>query len=179
MANTLTIASSATGRAIIMQGGLVWNGTDLVPFVDADFDDYLLTPVRIGTASALWLYTVPAGLPSGDYDLVAFAGATPAVTDLPDNGGTFSWDGTNAWLPRTSLAAKDVTLTLKDAYGAPSVGAEVWVTRSADINDVVAGTFLTDEDGEVVLQLVPGNYFRWAEKDGESFTNPQAFSVTA
>jgi hypothetical protein len=178
MSNKITVAASQAGRAIIMQGDKVWNGTAMVTFTDANPATYLLTPTRIGTASKLWMYTIPATLPSDDYDLLVYGSTTPVVTDTPVQSAGFYWDGTNAWLPRASLSAQDVTLTIKDGYGNPSVGTEVWITRSTDINDVIAGQFITDEDGEVRVPLVPGTYYRWAQKDGEAFTNPQAFSVS-
>jgi hypothetical protein len=87
--------SSTEDHAIITNGeAQVWNDATgaMTTFVNGDFSDYLLTPTRLGS-SQLWHFTVPAGLPPGDYIATTYRGTTPAVGDAPSTVIAFGWDG--------------------------------------------------------------------------------------
>ena len=77
--------------------------------------------------------------------------------------------------------ADTVTLTLKDEdTGLAVADADVWVTSDIAGTDVVAGTVQTDSAGETTLYLDAGvTYYRWAQKDGKNFENPQSFVASA
>lgn len=70
----------------------------------------------------------------------------------------------------TSIAAgagaDAVTLTVT-VGGVPVADANVWITSDEDGNTLVAGTKLTNTQGEVTFLLEDGvTYFMWAQKDG-------------
>lgn len=76
--------------------------------------------------------------------------------------------------------ADTVTLTLNDGAGLPIADADVWITTDSAGSNVVAGTLQTNSLGKATFQLDAGvAYYRWAQKDGFSFTNPQLFTAVA
>lgn len=70
-----------------------------------------------------------------------------------------------------------VTLNIKDGADVAQADTEVWVSTDASGATVVAGTLETNVNGDVTFQLDPGTYYRWAQKTGKNFTNPQTFTV--
>jgi len=60
----------------------------------------------------------------------------------------------------------------------PLDGVDVWVTTDiAGLHIIARG--LTDDNGLVKFMLDAGNYYGWKQLAGYSFTNPEAFTVTA
>ena len=69
------------------------------------------------------------------------------------------------------------TITVNiDGNPAPSVDA--WVTTDAAGTNVVAGTLVTDNAGQVTFQLDAGSYYLWCQRSGVNFSNPTAFTVS-
>lgn len=98
MANLLCpVQVGVEPRAYVRNAAMqAWNtsGTPAFEaFDDANFADYLLTPTRIGTTHPQWYFTVPSGLPAGDYVLVIYDAASPTVSDVPVFGLAFAWTG--------------------------------------------------------------------------------------
>jgi len=76
--------------------------------------------------------------------------------------------------------ADSVTLTLQEGDESPIADADVWITTDAAGATVVAGTSQTNSVGEVTFMLDAGlTYYRWAQKDGYNFDNPQEFVAVA
>jgi len=71
----------------------------------------------------------------------------------------------------------ECTLTINDNGGDPLQDAEVWVTSDVLSQNVVAGTKETNVAGEVVFMLDEGLHYRWVQKNGFDFSNPQPFTV--
>jgi len=81
---------------------------------------------------------------------------------------------------QTGSGALDVTITCKDAGGAPLDGAAVWVSTDAGGTNVVAGTKYTDAMGEVAFKLDAGTYWIHRQLSGYEFTpNPKQETVAA
>lgn len=70
-----------------------------------------------------------------------------------------------------------VTMTITDIQGNPQQDTEVWITSDPAGENVVAGTLETNVQGVVAFALDPGVHYRWAQKNGVQFTNPQQFTV--
>lgn len=69
------------------------------------------------------------------------------------------------------------TITVNiDSSPAPAV--DVWVTTDAAGSNVVAGTLVTDNAGQVTFQLDAGSYYLWCQRSGVNFSNPTAFTVS-
>jgi len=65
---------------------------------------------------------------------------------------------------------------LQDGSGNPIADADVWITSDVAGTIVVAGVLQTNSQGKVTAHLDDGvTYYRWAQKDGYNFTNPQSF----
>ena len=73
-----------------------------------------------------------------------------------------------------------VTLTIENSSGDPVAFADVWITTDSAGATVIAGTLQTNSSGQVTFMLEDGTtYYRWAQKDGYDFTNPQSFAVAS
>lgn len=75
--------------------------------------------------------------------------------------------------------AVEVNLTIKDNLNNPLQDVEVWVTSDVLGQNVVAGTKETNVQGVVTFMLDPGLHYRWVQKNGFDFSNPQPFTVPA
>lgn len=74
---------------------------------------------------------------------------------------------------------KQVQLVIKNTGGVAVPDTEVTVTTDAAGSLYEAGPVHTDAFGKTpILMLASGTYYRWASKSGETFTNPQLFTVT-
>lgn len=72
--------------------------------------------------------------------------------------------------------ATATTITLTDSGGSPIADADVWITADAAGSNIVAGTRQTNSSGQAIFYLDFGiTYYRWAQKDGITFSNPQSF----
>lgn len=100
-ANTETLDYGVTGQTLYAAirsraTGQWWNGSALAAYADANWASYAVAMPEIGT-SRVYLFTAPAGLPAGDYDLFASlqSGGTPVLGDPPISTLSDHWDGTN------------------------------------------------------------------------------------
>ena len=88
-------------------------------------------------------------------------------------------DGIAAGAPY-GTGADTVTVTLLDDDGLPVADADLWVSTDTGQANIVAGPVQTDSNGQVPLYLDAGvTYYRWAQKDGTNFDNPQSFVASA
>lgn len=62
--------------------------------------------------------------------------------------------------------------------GTPQQNVSVWVTTDAGGQNVIAGTLLTDNFGQVTFMLNEGDYYVWTFYAGHNFPNPTALTVT-
>jgi len=74
--------------------------------------------------------------------------------------------------------ALSCTWTQKDAAGTPMDNVQVWITTDEAGTNVVAGTLLTNANGEVTFMLDASSYYVWREKGGFNFDNPQAWVIS-
>ena len=71
-----------------------------------------------------------------------------------------------------------VNLVIRDTSSANIADASVYVTSDISGAVRVASGLTSDDDGIVTLNLNKGLHYRWAQKTGKNFTNPQSFTVT-
>tara|TARA_R110002096_G_scaffold134022_3_gene285101 strand:+ start:2607 stop:3929 length:1323 start_codon:yes stop_codon:yes gene_type:complete len=62
--------------------------------------------------------------------------------------------------------------------GNPAPAVDAWVTTDSAGTNVVAGTLVTDNAGQVTFQLDAGSYYLWCQRSGVNFGNPTAFTVS-
>jgi len=62
--------------------------------------------------------------------------------------------------------------------GNPAPAVDAWVTTDSAGTNVVAGTLVTDNSGQVTFQLDAGSYYLWCQRSGVNFSNPTAFTVS-
>jgi len=74
--------------------------------------------------------------------------------------------------------ALSCTWTQKDDGDQPMDNVQVWITTDEEGTNVIAGTLLTDANGEVIFMLDAGTYYVWRERGGYNFTNPQSWTVS-
>jgi hypothetical protein len=129
----------------------------------------------------------------GRLDLILDSVAAPAsaaaiadaVWDEVSSGhvgaGTMGGDLASALAGLTSSVAglgsveNTITVTVNSV---PKSGVDVWVTSDVAGTTVVAGTLVTDSNGEVVFWLDPGTYYVWQQLAGYNFTVPDTLTVT-
>ena len=70
------------------------------------------------------------------------------------------------------------TWTQKDDEGNPMDNVQVWITTDEAGSNVIAGSLITDANGEATFMLDAGSYYVWREKGGFNFTNPQTWTVS-
>lgn len=93
-------------------------------------------------------------------------------------GKAMIWSNVIEAVARAGAGSATAILTIKDTGGAAIADCEVWITTDAAGTKFAAGTLETGADGKVSFWLDPGTYYRWAQKTGKNFTNPQSFVVT-
>jgi hypothetical protein len=156
--------------------GKVWNGTAFETFVDANIADYDIAAVEQGTASGLFIGTMPAAS-AGVYAFDAWvrAGDDPAVSDVRAGSGTIQWSGSVELglddISTLGSGASANTYTVTDGTD-PLDGVAVWVTTDeAGSNVVASGT--SNSSGQVTFMLDAGTtYYIWRQLSGYNFTNP-------
>lgn len=74
--------------------------------------------------------------------------------------------------------ALSCTWTQKDDEENPMDNVQVWITTDEAGINIIAGTLITDANGEVTFMLDEGTYYVWRERAGYNFTNPQTWSVS-
>lgn len=117
------------------------------------------------TGASLGSYFVKltgAGGTSRIYDVV---GPTPEFQQLVQDSGQGSGSITHTH-----------TVYMPDGT-TPLSGAEVWISTDEAGTNVVAGTSVTDDFGNVTFLLDPGTYYRWIDHPGFQFANPAEFEV--
>lgn len=98
----------------------------------------------------------------------------------PDNAGIAAAKATAEAVKNAYIGSgdKQVRLVVKNTLGVAIGDAEVLVSSDAAGDTVICGPVTTNAQGKTpVLMLNAGTYYRWASKSGETFTNPQPFTV--
>jgi len=109
-----------------------------------------------------------ANMPAGaEYADGSYDPATDSLPALAATAGTIAGTGSEI-----------CTLQLLDTLSNQLNDVEVWISTDQAGSNVVAGTKETDANGYVVFQLDTGTYYRWAQKNGYNFDNPQQFTIT-
>lgn len=116
MANEIDYRHTATGDTLYMvrkAGGEVWDGSDLVTMVVADWADYAIALTETPASSYRYLGSM-TGLPRGTYDVEIYqqAGATAAITDTLLATGSVLWTGYAAVSSASVVATNSSYLTL-------------------------------------------------------------------
>jgi len=62
--------------------------------------------------------------------------------------------------------------------GNPATAVDAWVTTDVAGTNVVAGTLVSNNAGQVTFQLDAGSYYLWCQRSGVNFSNPTAFTVS-
>ena len=114
---------------------------------------------------------------------------TPDIGDLALESTLTAMKG-SGWSDETLKAIKaaidaevgpgalSCTWTQKDDDENPMDNVQIWIsTDEAGVN-VIAGTLLTDAQGQATFMLDEGTYYVWREKGGYNFTNPQEWGVS-
>lgn len=75
--------------------------------------------------------------------------------------------------------SEQVTITITDTDGSPVPDVEVYVTTDEAGSNVVAGVVMTGANGQTPsIYLDAGTYYRFATREGYSFTNPTEIVVS-
>lgn len=80
--------------------------------------------------------------------------------------------------PASGAGALSCTWTQKDTDENPIDNVQVWLSTDAGGSNVIAGTLLTNAQGQVTFMLDASTYYVWREKAGYNFTNPQTWTVS-
>jgi len=73
---------------------------------------------------------------------------------------------------------KEILFNVKDTSAVIIADAFVEIRATNDYTAAIVASGETDSFGNVTLFLAPGTYYRWAQKTGTDFTNPQTLAVT-
>lgn len=111
---------------------------------------------------------------TGELAFQAFYAANTASTSIDD-----VIDAIDAIGGATGPGADTVTITIKVASVAVA-NAQVWISSDSGGSNVIAGTKLTNSQGEVVFLLDAGTtYYLWMQKDGVEPILGQSFVAVA
>lgn len=72
----------------------------------------------------------------------------------------------------------ETTIYVEDGSSNPIQGVAVWVTTDSSGTNIVAGTLVTDNFGNVTFYLDAGTYYVWKQKPLYTFSNPATIVVT-
>ena len=110
-----------------------------------------------------YIFDITQAESNGDLLLIAPASAT----------GNIQVRGVPEALYTSSFAPGDfaVTLTINDTGGSPISGVSVWLNSSNDRTGSVAGTKITDTNGQVVFNLEYTTYYIFCHLSGYTFAS--------
>lgn len=77
----------------------------------------------------------------------------------------------------SGAGAVQVNLTITNDSQIPIAQCKCWVTTDQAGTNVVAGTIITDNFGNISFMLDHGTYYLWQAKSGFNFINPQTLVV--
>jgi hypothetical protein len=80
--------------------------------------------------------------------------------------------------PAAGAGTSEVLVNLTDTAAAIVADADITIRATNDSTAAVVTSGQTDAFGNVTFHLEPGTYYRWAQKTGKTFTDPQSFTVT-
>ena len=104
--------------------------------------------------------------------------ASLALDDILD--GLATAHGPGPWGSNLLVNGRTVAITVTTATPTPLAGVEIVLTSDAAGENVVTGTFVTDESGIATFKATPGSYYLWRRKASYTFgTNPRTLVVTA
>lgn len=132
-----------------------------------------LGTVVADVAAAVWAYATRVLTASTNITIPSAASIADAVWDEAQSGhttaGTFGkyLDSTISGVGGSIGSGSDSTTITLTASSAGVGGARVWLSTDAAGAVVVAGSLVTDDNGEVVFLLDDGNtYYLWAKRAG-------------
>lgn len=114
--------------------GQIWNGSAFENYLTANYANYPITGTEQGTASGVYVGTMPAAA-AGSYNVLGLerVGGSPAETDTKVAAGNLEWDG-SVVLSLSGIAAKVWAQVLFSTYTARQwvkmVGAILFGKRS-------------------------------------------------
>ena len=147
----------------------------------------------VGTALLNELIESDAGVSRFTVNALEQAPAGGGASDpLANNVPGAYAPGTAGYILGTNLDAKissiaslsgagsvEWVVTIKDSSNQPIGNCRAWVTTDLAGTNVVAGTLLTDDFGNVTFNLNVGTYYLWRDHSRYNFTNPKTMTVTA
>jgi len=146
--------------------GAIWNGSAFTTYATSSYTDYDIAATEQGTASGLYVATMPAAITPGVYNIVAKdqEGASPAETDPTIAVGEIQWGG-SAIIPLSDLATS----------GQLSQVGPVRLSRGVQVlNFPIYLKSATDH----VTPFVSGNVSGQISRDGASFGPLQSGAFT-
>jgi hypothetical protein len=106
------------------------------------------------------------------------ASVAPNWATNPDNTSVFVVLPSVTYQGVAGAGALQRTIRCRDQASNSIEGASVWVATDAAGTNVVAGGLTTDSSGIVTLLLDAGNYYVWAQKDGQTAVIGQAITIS-
>lgn len=70
------------------------------------------------------------------------------------------------------------TWTQRTEAGVAIDAVRIWISNDIEGSNIIAGTLLTNANGEATFMLDAGTVYVWRQKTGYTFTNPQTWSVS-
>jgi hypothetical protein len=144
-----------------------WNGTALEAFDGGNFATYAVAAAEYGSTGVFW-FTVPAGLPTGQYSVGTKTRltASPLESDPNGAGGSIDWRGSAV------VGVADLNdVSSQDVYD----GAQTAVTDSAAAIAAAWGARVIGthpDDGEITADMLLAGWFPdfTQSADGLTFT---------
>lgn len=141
--------------------------------------------VDLGTANAAWqaggIFNISGGLYRLDLPDAALSAGEPFVSVLLSFTGAIG-EGALILLrnPVNNVGAGAIAWTItvqRSDNSQPIANAEVWVSTDLAGTNVVAGTLVTNNFGQVTFYLDAGTYYVWIADEGYTGTNPTQITV--
>lgn len=86
----------------------------------------------------------------------------------------------NSSTPTLGSGSTAYTIAIHDELANDIVGAEVWITSDVAGTSVIAGTLITNDNGEVTFMLDPGTtVYVWTDSARANFSNPYTWVIPA
>lgn len=171
-----TVAKEAS-LAALAQDATVAKTSDIplpADIADAVFDEDMTAHNVAGSAGEALMVTADAAPTASDVAAAVLAAIVTGSVTVEDvlsllYGAQASGGSGGGALPYTVTVTED---------GAPSDGAEVWISTDEAGTNVIAGTLVTNALGHAVFMLDAATYYLWKQKSGVNFTNPETIVVS-
>ena len=164
---TRTPLTNSTPTEIGTTGEYVFNLTQ------TETNGYELSFVPECSSAGVQVLTMPSNIVYTISEFATPVNVSDAAQEVIAWGeGEGNWGATIGDGAQVGSGSKAEKITIQ-SEGVAVEGASVWVSTDAIGVNVIAGTLLTNEDGDVIFMLDPDStYYIWVKKDGFNFTNP-------